>query len=77
MAGVENLRSTAVLSVRPRLAPKKTAPFRPSSRRMERLTILADMVVRSASILDLLLRHQELSISNETQDQLHWGQVTI
>jgi len=38
---------------------------------------MAEMVVRSVSIWDLLLRHQVLSISIKTQDQLHGSQVTI
>jgi hypothetical protein len=37
---------------------------------------MAKMMVRS-EILDLQLRHQVLSISEKTQDQLHRSQVTI
>jgi len=38
---------------------------------------MAEMVVHSAYVLDLPLCHQVLSISNETQDELHLRQVTI
>jgi len=38
---------------------------------------MAEMVVDSAQILELLQRHLVLSISNETQEQLHPSQVTM
>jgi len=38
---------------------------------------MAEMVVRSESIRDRLLRHQVLSIWIKSQDQLHGSQVTI
>jgi hypothetical protein len=38
---------------------------------------MAEMVVHSVYILELLLRHQVLSISNEIQDQFYLSQVPI
>jgi len=38
---------------------------------------MAKMVVHSAYIVNLLLCHQVLSTSNETEDHLHRSQVTI
>jgi hypothetical protein len=38
---------------------------------------MAEMVVRSTQILELLQHHLVLSILNETQDQLHLSQAII
>jgi len=38
---------------------------------------MAEMVVPSAPILELLQRHLVLSIPNETQEQLHRSQVAM
>jgi len=56
----------------PRLFVASVSKQKPSTH----FIAMGEMVGRSAQILDLLLRHQVLSISNETQDQLHrWSTV--